>query len=277
MSIMRGEHAGAVYSVKSDRGGERVVTASEDGAVRLFKVERGRIDMRQELLHHKAAVFDAIFVGEKIVSCSYDGEVVVWRQNGSQYTPHITKHLFQGSINCICSTEESEDIYKIFCGCSDGKIRVMAVKGDESSVEEHSAHRFGITALATDKKCLMSGGMDCAVKMWDPESMEMTSEIKDHGAAIRDCKFAEEAFGIKTFATCGEDGNVFVYSKASGNEAEASIGKQLFRRERIEIGEPCYKLSWSKAGYSLCVAYGMNRIRAFSPEGTGKWEEVSLL
>lgn len=283
---MEEAHRGIVYNINTDRLGTRVVTSSEDRVVRLFRVAGGKCQLVQEMMHHKAAVFDAIFVGESVVSCSYDGQVVIWRSEGGRYVPKTTKSLFQGSINCICCIED-DDGYRVFCGCSDGRLRVLKVSQRGEEVEDYYTHRYGITSVTSSRDYVISGGMDCVVKIWSPADMSLVHELKDHTEVVRDCKISQESFGFLVFATCSEDGTVCIYTHKSkpregggardlsGHEVE--IGGATFERHRLHVGEPCYKLSWSKSGYALCVGYGENKVRTYVPSEQGVWEEAPLI
>ncbi|KAI5181524.1 protein transport protein SEC13 [Nematocida sp. AWRm80] len=262
------------YCIVPNRIDNIAATGCESGDIILHRVESGKLVHLQSLKHHKAAVFDCIFSEDRLYSCSYDGNVVIWKKLGEQYQFERSISVFSGAINSICAIKD-----KIICGCSDGNIRVLSKEGDTQ--KEEFAHRYGVTSVSANDKYLVSSGMDGLVKVWSLEDISLLTELKDHTGVVRDCKVSINPYSTFVFATCSDDGTVIVYTeKTNAKEGEKEKEDQdtlRLHKDIHKLDDQCYRVSWSKAGYALAVGISNGTIKTFKPKSSFTWKETSTI
>lgn len=258
-----------IHSMETDYTESRLLTASSDSVIRLFKIEGLSIIPETELKGLPGPVTKAIFLnrGEFLCASFYTGEVLIWKLEGSAYNKKFEKKLFEGSVNAI-SHLWLDNSFRVFCGCSDGHLRILDFD-TRFSVKESKifCHRFGISSVSSNERYLMTGSMDHTTTIFDIKSMHEIKKNTDHKNVVRDvsvCSVGE--FDIFCFASCSDDGTVVVYNK-DGSE---------FKKQVIDIGQPAYSLAWSKTGYSLSVGYGESSIKHFVPDISGSFKEVEM-
>ncbi|OAG29678.1 protein transport protein SEC13 [Nematocida displodere] len=252
-----------VYNLCENEDGSMCAGACEDGSVKVFKVKDSDVVLQQNLSKHKAAVFDVMFLGSKIVSSSYDGELCIWKEEGGAYALESCVLVFQGGINTLGKTADGS---KILCGCTDGRLRVVSLTGE--ALSDCYAHRYGVTGVGSFDEYLVTCGMDGTTKIWKESDLSLVSELKDHQGPIRDCKVCPNPYGSVVFATCSDDGAAIVYTKKEGTE---------FARARIALGSPCTKVAWSKAGCALAIGYGEGKGKVYLPNGPTEWKESTVV
>lgn len=251
-----------VYCV--DRSNEGVLVGGlENGDVKIYLLSKGVFSESQNLVFHKSAVLGIIFHGEKIVSCSFSGDLAFWKKEGNVFRFEKSIHLFNGAIFTIISLDDS-----IICGCSDGKIRIVTEEG--SIVSEVEAHKRGVSGIAVWKnKMAVTGGIDGTVKVWRIPDMSLVQEFKEHSGAVRDCKISQTSFNDFIFASCSEDQTAVIYTKTNT--------KERFRTEKLSLGFPGMKASWSKSGTVLAVGSSTGDTKMFVPILPKGWKEESSL
>lgn len=258
-----------VHSMEADYSETRVVTASSDRIIRLFKLNGASLIPESEIQGLPGPVTKAIFLnkGEFVCASFYTGELVVWKLEGSAYSKKFEKKLFEGSVNAI-SHLWLESSFRVFCGCSDGVLRIVDFDAKFSITESKiPVHRFGISCVSNNEQYLMTGAMDHTTAIFDLKSMKEIKKNTEHKGFVRDvgvCSVGE--FEIFCFASCSDDGTVIIYNRFD-NE---------FHPQVIEIGEPVYSLAWSRTGYSLSVGYGESQVKHFVPDISGVFKEVAL-
>lgn len=255
--------------MESDVSETRVITASSDRVVRIFKANDNNLTLESEISGFKSPVTKAIFLnlGELICVSCYTGDLYIFKLEGTSYSKKYEKKIFEGSINAI-SHLWLDDRFKVFCGCSDGNLLVIEFDSRFNTTESRIfCHRFGVSCVSSNQHYLVTGGIDYSTIVFDLKEMKELARNKDHKALVRDvsvCNIGE--FDIFCFASCSDDGRVIVYNK---------IGN-IFNKQVIEIHQPVYSLSWSKTGYSLSVGYGDSEIKHFVPDISGIFKEVPL-
>lgn len=241
-----------------------VVGGLESGEVKVFSLSRGVFKETQNLLFHKSAVLSIAFHKDKIVSCSYTGDLAFWRREGSNFAFDKSIHLFNGAILSVASAGDY-----FICGCSDGKIRVVTEEGTISN--EVFAHKRGVSGVSLwDNKLAVTGGVDGLVKIWNIPEFTLAKEFKTHTAAVRDCKVSNNCYGKLVFASCSEDESVVIYTRDKDGDS--------FTTERLPLGFPGVKATWGITGHVLAVGSFLGQTKIFVPHGEDGWREnVSLL
>ncbi|RVD90967.1 transport sec13 [Tubulinosema ratisbonensis] len=258
-----------IYSMDADLSEKRLVTASSDRVVRTYKIEDTQLILDQELSGHDSPVTKAIFLnkGELICSGCYTGELFIWQLEGSSFVKKFSTKVFNGSINSI-SHLFLENSFKIFCACSDGKVRILTFDFKLNfKTEELNVHKFGITSISSNEKYFITGGVDNKVFLFDIKTNKEIYSFNEHTNIVRDVSIAKtNEFDLDVFASCSDDGSVVIYY----------FEKEVIKKQVIQINEPLSSLAWSKRGYSLSVGYGENMVKHYVPDVDGYFKEVDL-
>lgn len=265
-------HKGTIHSIERDIYEKKIITSSSDGIIRIFEnindPDQGiNLKLEQELSSESGIPTKAIFVNynEIIASAYQSGKLILWKKSAPGYIKLLEKDVCTGPLNDI-SASLDKNLIKIYCGCSDGKIRILKFDTNMNlSEDEIMAHRFGISCIDSVTKFVVSGGLDYSLVVLEDD--KEISRFRDHKSLIRDVSIApENVFNILCFASCG-DNLVYIYWK---NEDE-------FMKQKIVFEEVVYSLSWSRSGFTLSVGYGKNKFKCYEPGKDGKYEEVEIV
>lgn len=260
-----------IHSLDADYSETRLLTASSDRTVRLYKINDTDMTPLSEYSDFPGPVTQAIFIdkGEMFCVSCYTGELIIYKLEGNSYTKKYEKKLFEGSVNSICHNF-CESSFKIYCGCSDGNLREIEFDS-KFNVKERIlfCHRFGITSVSCNEKYILTGGVDYCSMLVNINDLSEVKRFNDHTGFVRQvgiCSIGE--FDISCFATCSDDGKVIIYFKEEENN---------YKKQVIEINEPVYSVSWSKMGYSLTVGYGDSGVKSFGPDASGVFKEIEFV
>ena len=134
------EHEGVIFRMKWSDDMTKMISASDDRTLRMWKIHKHPINslpIQLELVYtawgHVSRVWDTVFLqnDHEVASCSEDGTVKLWNNNGE----------------CISTMRgHSNDVWRI--------------------------------ATSPDRRVLISGGNDSSIKMWDVDYQRRTSPDK---------------------------------------------------------------------------------------------------
>ena len=122
--------------------------------------------------------------GDKIVSASGDGKMMLWDITTGEHV-----RTFEGHDRGLACIEFKDDT--IVSGSNDCKIKVWKASTGEC-VKTLTGHDALVRALSFDSQSgrLVSGSYDRSVKVWDLDSGKMVREFKGcHSSHIFDVRF----------------------------------------------------------------------------------------
>ena len=125
--------------------------------------------------------------GNILASCSYDGKVLIWRSQASQWQKVADFAIHTASVNAI-SWSPHESGCLLACASSDGRVSVLEFNDGSWEHKIFPAHGLGVNAvswapaispgsLVSSKpepgavRRFVTGGSDNQVKIWDWEYM----------------------------------------------------------------------------------------------------------
>ncbi|KAE9410600.1 WD40 repeat-like protein [Gymnopus androsaceus JB14] len=234
-----------------------IETAHEDMIVQTVKVfdvvegDASKTSGGQTLKGHTGPVWQVAWAhpkfGHILASCSYDGKVLIWKEQGQGSTggwSKVGEHtLHTASVNSV-SWAPHELGAMLACASSDGKISVLTFKDDGSWVADiFNGHAIGCNAVSwapavlpgslitpqqqsipgqqtqtQSVKRFASAGCDNLVKIWayreDSQSWVEEETLEGHADWVRDVAWAPNIGLPKSYiATASQDKSVLIWTK----------------------------------------------------------------
>jgi WD40 repeat protein len=250
LTTLRG-HLETVRSAAFSPDGQRIVTASDDGAAIVWDTASGR--QLLPLKGHKTGVRSVAFSpeGQRIVTGSWDTTAKVWEAATGQEFLTLTGHV--ASIRAVAFSPDSQRIVTTSNGgtamvwnATSGEI-LLAVKRagasvafspdgqrilsggfdntiyDTATVWEAATGRELLTlkgagapaAFSLDGQRIVTGGGGAAAKVWEAATGRELLELKGHSGTVAAVAFSRDGQRI---VTGSDDRTVRVWEAASGRE-----------------------------------------------------------
>eukprot|EP01006_Ploeotia_vitrea_P006185 TRINITY_DN12485_c0_g2_i1.p1 TRINITY_DN12485_c0_g2~~TRINITY_DN12485_c0_g2_i1.p1 ORF type:complete len:564 (-),score=59.87 TRINITY_DN12485_c0_g2_i1:245-1936(-) len=155
-----------------------------------------------QLLHdlqgHHDYVLAVVIVDNCVVSGSADGTIICWDINSGK----LIRHLF-GHTDYVATLDVSHigDEYYIFSGSRDKTIRCWDITTEPALQYQLTGHTDYVQCLqAVSADCLVSGGQDGTIVVWDLQQRNLRRAIQA-GDAVK-CLCANEEHIIAGISTC---------------------------------------------------------------------------
>jgi eukaryotic-like serine/threonine-protein kinase len=202
-----------VHSIAISNDGKYRVSGYEDGLVRLWDQQTGKIIAR--LRGHVGKVFSTAFSndGTYIVS---GGEkfVKIWDLHSLLSNKNINTGGQRIDITSISISPNSENIA---IGGTDEVIRIVNAKTFEDEIKLFSSHHGGRIAVAygPNGKRIVSGGKDNLVILWDTVKGTIIETFKGHTDIVEAVAFSSDG---KYIASGSKDGNVIIWKVSNPSD-----------------------------------------------------------
>jgi WD40 repeat protein/serine/threonine protein kinase len=197
-------HEHGVTSAAFSPDGARIVSASHDGTVRVWRVGDGRAPL--VLRGHEAGVRAAVFSpdGGRIASASYDGTVRVWAADGSG-----APQVLRGHEGWVWSVAFSPDGGRIASASYDGTVRVWDARGGQALqvLRGHGAAVMGV-AFSPDGARVASSSKDGTVRVWRADGEGRPRVLRGHQGWVESVAFGPDGAAV---ASASHDGTVRVW------------------------------------------------------------------
>ncbi|MEA5594244.1 SMEK domain-containing protein [Rivularia sp. UHCC 0363] len=161
-------HSSSVWSVAVTSDGQKLISGSQDGAVKIWNLKSG--NLIRTITAHNDSVNTVITShdGLYIFSGSHDKSIKIWDLNTGDLIRTLTGH--HGSINAVVLTPDGS---KIISASSDCSLKVWNLKNGEV-LHKFIGHKASVQALAiinTDNKNLViSGSYNDTPRVWNLET-----------------------------------------------------------------------------------------------------------
>lgn len=285
-------HPDAVTDVALDNFGKRVATAYSDNTIKIIDASGTNSSQLATLTGHQGPVWKVSWshpkFGSLLASCSYDGRVIIWKENSEN--EWIQFHVFddhKSSVNSIAWAPYEVGL-SLACGSSDGSISIYTARPDGfwDTIRIDQAHPVGVTSVSWGSSLapgsplfpalldpvpkLVSGGYDGTVKVWALHNGAWTLDapsLKMHTDCVLDVAWAPSFGHTKSIiASVSEDGQVIIWTKTEGGPWKGKVLK--------DFEAPVSALSWSPTGNVLAVTDHQNNLKFWKEAADGEWEEM---
>ncbi|TFK98567.1 protein transporter SEC13, partial [Pterulicium gracile] len=257
-------HEDMIHDAQLDYYGKRLATCSSDRTVKVFDVVDGEPQKSgggQTLKGHTGPVWSVAWAhpkfGHILASCSYDGKVLIWKEQPGQGWVKVNEHtLHTASVNSI-SWAPHELGAILACASSDGKLSVLTFKNDgQWGADIFNGHAIGCNGVSwapamypgslissrpspptapnsnpsappqatSSVKRFASAGCDNLVKIWgfqeDTQSWVEEETLEGHTDWVRDVAWAPSIGLPRSYiATASQDKTVLVWTKEAPGAA----------------------------------------------------------
>ncbi|KAF7972469.1 hypothetical protein HWV62_17886 [Athelia sp. TMB] len=220
LQTLRG-HEGDVQCVSFSPDGSRIVSGSDDGAVRVWDALSGQLAL-PPLQGHKDRVTSVCFSldGSRIVSGSVDKTVRVWDAlSGQPALPPL-----QGHEDVVTSVCFSPDGSRIISGSVDKTVRMWDARmwdalSGQLALPPLQGHEDVVTSVcfSPDGSRIVSGSLDNTVQVWDALSgRPALPPLQGHEGGVYTVCFSPDGSRI---VSGSEDNTVRVWDALSGRPA----------------------------------------------------------
>ncbi|KAJ7647457.1 WD40-repeat-containing domain protein [Roridomyces roridus] len=308
-------HEDMIHDAQLDYYGKRLATCSSDRTVKVFDVIEGDTQkIGKSLTGHTGPVWQVAWAhpkfGHILASCSYDGKVLIWKEQPNGWSKIREHTLHTASVNSV-SWAPHELGAILACASSDGKLSVLTFKNDDQWLADiFPGHAIGCNAVswapatppgslitpaahhlqsipsalppapAPPAKRFASAGCDNLVRIWgyreDQQAWVEEDVLDGHTDWVRDVAWAPSVGLTRSYiATASQDRTVCVWVR------DGAAGQWV--RSVLDPGgeapgkfpDVVWRVSWSLAGNLLAVSCGDGKVTLWKENLKGVWECVS--
>lgn len=185
-------HRNPVFSVAVTPDGRRIVSASQDGTVKLWDLATG--GLLRSFEGHKGAI-NAVAVtpdGRRIVSGGADRAIKLW-----DLETGALLRSFQGHNDYVRSVAVTPDGRRVASAGEDKTVRLWDLESGAPLRTFDGHDRFVASlALTPDGARVVSGGWDTNIRLWDLETGALLLTFKAHRNAILSVAVTPDGKGI---------------------------------------------------------------------------------
>jgi WD40 repeat protein/nucleoside phosphorylase len=218
-------HTGAVTACAATTDGRRVISASDDGTLKVWDLKSGRALATFE--GHVGGVTACAVTagGRRVVSASDDGTLKVWDLESGRALATLKDHghritacavtadgrrvisaswnwmlkvwdlesgrtlaTFEGHTDTVRACVVTADGRRVISASEDGTLRVWNLEAGPA-LATLKGHTAGVTACAVtaDGRRVISASADRTLKVWDLESGRVLATLEGHTDTVRAC------------------------------------------------------------------------------------------
>jgi len=306
------QHEEMIHDAQLDYYGRKLATASSDRTIKIFDVSGEKQQQIAHLKGHDGPVWQVAWAHPKfgvvLASCSYDGRVVVWKeQQQGQWVKIFEDSSHQASVNSLSWASHTYGLI-LAAAAADGTVSVFEHK-ENNTWERKSfvAHKLGCCAVswgpdvksgalvgvgagagagaspavvaARAPKRFVTGGCDNRVRVWrynegngqwEQEGRWSREGENAHGDWVRDVAWAP-SLGLpsSTIASCSEDKTVAIWTEDASGAWKKS--------KTLKFDTKVWRVSWSVMGNILAVSQGDNKVSLWKESVDGDWKNLSTV
>ncbi|KAG2738060.1 WD40 repeat-like protein [Suillus brevipes Sb2] len=190
-------HTNWVWGATHLPGGQRIITCSADGSLRLWNMKSGK-QIGEDWRDEGSSVWSIASSpdGKKVVSGSNDGAVRLWDIDTCKVVKKWTGHT--KAVESVCW---SRDGRRVLSGSQDGTARQWEVESGETMPEpieniltsiETGHEEVYAVVYSPDTTLIATGGWDglladsaeCSIKIWDAKTGKLVATLEGHTESL---------------------------------------------------------------------------------------------
>jgi WD40 repeat protein/serine/threonine protein kinase len=245
------DHDDVVFSARFSPDGQRVVSASLDRTVRVWKAD-GSAPM--VLRGHDDGVVSASFSpdGQQVVSASWDKTVRVWKADGSG-----APTVLRGHDDGVWSASFSPDGRQVASASRDKTVRVWQADGSGAPTVLRGHDKAALSAsFSPDGQRVVSASLDTTVRVWKADGSSAPIVLRGHDDAVRTASFSPDGQRV---VSASLDKTVRVWN------ADGSGAPIVLRGHDDQV----WGASFSPDGRQVVSASRDETVRVWNADGSG--------
>ncbi|KAG2757632.1 WD40 repeat-like protein [Suillus brevipes Sb2] len=207
-------HTRRVWGAIHLPGGQRIITCSWDGSLRVWNSKTGK-QIGEDWRDGDSEVWSIALSpdGKKVVSGSYDGAVRLWDIDTCKVITKWTGHT--DGVGSVCW---SRDGRRVLSGSFDGTARQWEVESGETMTEpienilasiETGHEQVWAVVYSPDMTLIATGGWDgrnaCSIKIWDAKTGKLVATLEGHTDLVRCLAWTKDG---KTLISASVDSSI---------------------------------------------------------------------
>jgi eukaryotic-like serine/threonine-protein kinase len=204
-----------VYHVEFSPQGDTLASCGNDGTVRLWDPESGRL--LRVLRGHDGDVNYVTFSpdGSKLGTGGDDGAVRLWDLSGYGDPKPLTLGKHDDWVTCVLFTPDGR---RLISTGRDRHLKLWDVEAGRMlrSVAVHRDRVEGM-ALSPDGRTLATASADHTAKLWDAETFEERRLLWGHGSSVQSMAFSHAGDRL---ASAGFSGRIILWNPSRGQAFE---------------------------------------------------------
>ncbi|MCX6583292.1 MAG: NACHT domain-containing protein [Candidatus Aminicenantes bacterium] len=210
-------HSSDVLGCVFSPNGNLVLSASEDGSLKLWDQKSGR-EIRSFHGHNDKVTCCAFSAdGKKVVSGSWDNTLRLWDVGCDKEIHSFARDQFH-----ISSCAFSPNGLMVVSTSDSFQINLWDVESGRK-IREFSGHRGYVTscAFSPDGQMIVSGSSDNTIKLWDVKTGREILNFIGHKKSVTNCTFSPDG---KTILSASEDSTLMLWDLKNGREIHSYFG-----------------------------------------------------
>ena len=214
-------HDSAIHSIQLSRDGKQLITAAEDGLIKLWDWETG--EQERVFAGHNDAV-NAIVWNEdetEILSSSQDTTSIIWDMETGGIVVQLTGH--ENSVTQAVWNNNESQVISI---SDDMTIRTWnSFSGTE--IATLSGHTEGINRVAWshDGNRIVTASEDATAIVWDAVNGQLLYTLEPHNGPVKQATWSPDDNYI---LTVGNEGNIRLWDAGHGELLQEIDGHDIF-------------------------------------------------
>jgi protein transport protein SEC13 len=281
-----------IHDTKMDYYGTRLATCSSDRTCKVYTVSNSTNTLSATLSGHAGPVWSCDWAhprfGVLLATCSFDGTILIHREVSANKYATIYKHSnmsntaaqTSSSVNHVAFAP-SEHGLLLAAVAADGTVTVLSHNADDTwtttTVQDCNLGVNSVTwrpFVSGQPAMLATGGCDSRIRLWC-HNVDTNTWAEDrslgnggHNDWVRDvawCPVIGPSNVNDCIASCGEDGQVFLWVK----QGDVYIPTLI-----VQYPNPCYRVTFSVTGNILAVSSGESDVALWKRGVGGEWGRV---